>query len=74
MVGLMLCLDIPGSVEKKIREHSKYEEQQRYEFIHYYLKTTPIALWGWGYLGGELHFWGHEAALTTAKAYIQCHH
>ena len=71
MDKLMDCLYIPASVRRKIREHSKDEEQQRREFIHYYLKTTPIALWGWGYLGGELHYYGHEAALTAAKAYIQ---
>jgi hypothetical protein len=28
-------------------------------------------LWGWGYLGGELHRLGQEAALPAAKAYIQ---
>ena len=67
----MKCLYIPGSVEEKIREHSKDEEQQRHECIHYYLKSSPFALWGWGFLGGELHYNGEEAALTAAKAYIQ---
>ena len=66
-----LVLDIPGSVTDKIREHSKDEEQQRHECIHYYLKSFPFALWGWGFLGGELHYRGQEAALTAAKAYIQ---
>ena len=28
-------------------------------------------MWGWGYLGGELHYYEEEAALTAAKAYIQ---
>ena len=72
MVTLMDCLNnIPGSVRRKIRVHSKDEEQQRKECIHYYLKTSPFALWGWGYLGGELHFWEEEAALTAAKTYVQ---
>ena len=64
-------LNIPGSVQEKIREHSKDEEQQRHECIHYYLKSSPFALWGWGDLGGDLHFYGEEDALTAAKAYIQ---
>ena len=72
MDDLMDCLYIiPGSVREKIREHNKDEEQQRHECLHYYLKTSPYALWGWGYLGGELHYYGEEAALTAAKAYIQ---
>ena len=71
MVDLMGCLYIPHSVREKIREHSKDEEQQRHESIHYYLKTSPFALWGWGYLGGDLRYHGEEAALTAAKANIQ---
>jgi hypothetical protein len=73
MEDLMRYLSIPFSVERKIIEHSvhKDEEQQRAEYIHYYLKSSPFAMWGWGYLGGELHFWGEEAALAAAKAYIQ---
>ena len=71
MVDLTNYLNIPDSVWQKISEHSKYEEQQRHEFIHYYLKSSPFALWGWGYLGGNLHYFGEEAALTAAKAYFQ---
>ena len=67
----MICLSIPHSVRRKIREHSKDEEQQQHECIHYYLKSSPFALWGWEYLGGDLHYWGHEASLTAAKSYIQ---
>ena len=26
---------------------------------------------GWGVLGGQLHYWGHEAALRFANEYIQ---
>ena len=72
MVTLMDCLNnIPGSVRRKIRVHSKDEEQQRKECIHYYLKTSPYVLWGWGHLWRELHFQEQEAALTAAKAYFQ---
>ena len=71
MDRLMGCLYIPGSVQEKIREHSKDEEQQRHECICYYLKSSPFALWGWGFLGGELLYYEEEAALTAAKAYIQ---
>ena len=58
-------------MQEKIREHSKDEEQQRHECIHYYLKCSPFALWGWAFPGGWLHYYGEEAALTAAKAYIQ---
>ena len=71
MDTLMDCLDIPPSVQWKIIQHSQDEEQQRHKCIHYYLKSSPFALRGWGYLGGLLHFEGQEAALTAAKAYIR---
>ena len=71
MDDLMDCLSMPYSVREKIKQHSKDEEQQRHECIHYYLKSSPFALWGWGYLGGELYHWGKEDVLTAAKAYIQ---
>jgi hypothetical protein len=71
MDNLMNCLSIPHSVRRKISEHSKDEEQQRQECIYYFLKSSPYALWGWGYLGGDLHYHRQEAALTAAKAYIQ---
>ena len=67
----MDCLSIPSNVREKIGEHSKDEEQQRHECFHYYLKSSPFALWGWEDLGGDLQFYGQEAALTAAKAYIQ---
>ena len=71
MDNLMKCLKIPVSVREKIREHSKNEEQQQHECIHYYRKSSPYSMWGWGYIGGNLHYYGEEAALTAAKAYIQ---
>ena len=67
----MDCLDIPPSVQEKIIQHSKDEEQQRHECIHYYLKSSPFALWGWRYLGGKLHYREEKTALIAAKAYIQ---
>ena len=71
MDNLMGCLNVPDIVQEKIRKHSKDEEQQRHECIHYYLKTSPFALRGWGDLGGDLCYYGQEDALTAAKAYIQ---
>jgi hypothetical protein len=68
MEELMNCLNIPDSVRRKIGEHTK---EQRHECIYYYLKTSPFAMWGWRYLGGELHYRGQETALIAAKAYIQ---
>ena len=69
----MRYFDIPNSVRNKIREHCNHddEQQQRDECIHYYRKYSPYPLWGWGYLGGELHYQEDEVALTAAKAYIQ---
>ena len=67
----MDCLNIPPSVQDKIRENSRDDKQQRDESILYYLKFSPYSMWGWGFLGGELHYWGEEDALTAAKAYIQ---
>ena len=65
-------LSVPDSVIEKIREHSKDEEQQRHECIHYYLKYSPYSMLGWGYLGGELYYWGREeAVLTATRAFIQ---
>lgn len=62
-------LSVPDSVIEKI---SKDEEQQRCECIHYYLKYSPYSMLDWGYLGGELHYWGkEEAALTATRAFIQ---
>ena len=67
----MECLSIPVSVILQIREHTKDNKQQRDEYIHYYQKYSPYSMWGWGYLGGDLHWWAQEDALTAAKAYIQ---
>ena len=63
----MLCLNIPESVEKKIREHSKDKEQQREECIYYWMNVSPDSVIGWGVLGGQLHYWGEEAALRAAN-------
>ena len=67
----MDCLDIPGSVKGKIREHSKDEEQQREECIYYWMNVSPDSMIGWGVLGGRLHLWEEEAALRAANEYIQ---
>ena len=71
MNRLMGCLDIPLSVERKIREHSKDEEQQREECIYYWMNVSPDSIIGWGFLGGELHSFRYEAALRAANEYIQ---
>ena len=67
----MDCLSIPRSVQEKVREHSKDEEQQREECIYYWMNVSPYSMIGWGVLGGELHFYGQEAALRAANEYIQ---
>ena len=69
----MTCLNIPSSVRDRIPKHCNCDDkqQERDEYIHYYRKYSPYSLWGWEYLGGELHYLGQEAALTAAKAYIQ---
>ena len=67
----MGCLDIPLSVQEKIREHSKDEEQQREECIYYWMNVSPDSMIGWGVLGGQLHYFEEEAALRAANEYIQ---
>ena len=67
----MECLNIPFSVEGKIREHSKDEEQQREQYIYYWMNVSPDSMIGWGVLGGQLHYYGQEVALRAANEYIQ---
>ena len=67
----MDCLFIPGSVRKKIREYSRDKEQQQEECIYYWMNVSPDPMIGWGVLGGQLHFYGQEAALRAANEYIQ---
>ena len=71
MDRLMDCLDIPRSVQKEMREHSKDEEQQREECIYYWMNVSPYSMIGWGVLGGLLHYHGEEVALRAANEYIQ---
>ena len=67
----MCCLNIPGSVRYKIREHSEDEKEVRDDAIYYWRNVSPYSMIGWGQLGGELHFWEQEAALRAANEYIQ---
>ena len=67
----MDCLDIPTSMRRKIREHSKDEEQQREECIYYWMNVSPDSMIGWEFLGGWLHCFEEEAALRAANEYIQ---
>ena len=70
MGSLMVCLNISFSMQKKIKEHSKDEEQQREECIYYWMNISPDSMIGWGVLGGWLLYWGQEAALRAATEYI----
>ena len=65
------CLNIPGSVSKKIRESCDDEKHERDELLHYWRNFSCFSLWSWTFLGGRLHYYGEETALTAAKAYIQ---
>ena len=71
MNKLRWCLNIPDSVWEKITEYCKDEDKQVDECVHYYRNLSPFSMWSWEYLGGELHIWREETALTAAKAYIQ---
>ena len=71
MDNLMNCLNIPSNVGEEIRDRSKSEVQQRDECIHYWMNISPYSMIGWGFLGGQLHCYGQEAALTAANEYIQ---
>ena len=70
MDNVMDCLSIPLSVKRKIIEHSKDEKQQRDECVYYWRNVSPYSMIGWGFLGGDLHSEGQEAALRAAKKYI----
>ena len=66
------CLDIPYYVSVRInRDCGGDEEQQREQFIHYYITCSPYALLGWSHIAGELHYWGEETAERAIKDYVQ---
>ena len=65
------CLNIPGSVGRNIKDHSEDEEQLRDELVYYWRNMSPYSMNRWDFIGGELHYWGEETALTAAKEYIQ---
>ena len=65
------CLNIPGSVWENIKDHSEDEEQLRNELVYYWRNMSPYSMNRWDFVGGELHLYGEESALTAAKAYIQ---
>ena len=65
------CLNIPGSVGRNIKDHSEDEEQLRDELVYYWRNMSPYSMNRWDFIGGQLHYWGEETALTAAMAYIQ---
>ena len=65
------CLNIPDSVWRNIKDHSEDEEQLRDELVYYWRNMSPYSMNRWGLIGGQLHYFGEETALTAAKAYIQ---
>ena len=68
---LRWCLNIPDSVWRNIKDHSEDEEQLRNELVYYWRNISPYFMNGWDFIGGRLHYFGEETALTAAKAYIQ---
>ena len=64
------CLNIPDCVWRNIKGHSE-DEEQRDELVYYWRNISPYSMNRWGFIGGELHYWGEETTLTAAKAYIQ---
>ena len=68
---LSLCLNIPYSVWGNIKDHSEDEEQLRNELVYYWRNMSPYSMNRWDFIGGRLHLYGEETALTAAKAYIQ---
>ena len=66
------CLNIPFYVSERIDVDCGYdEEQQREQYIHYYITCSPFALLGWSHIAGNLHYRGEETAERAAKDYIQ---
>ena len=71
MDRLRNCLNIPLSVGRNIKDHSEDEEQLRNELVYYWRNISPYSMNRWDFIGGQLHRWGEETALTAAKTYIQ---
>ena len=71
MGQLRRCLNIPAGVCKKIRESCDDEKHERDELLYYWRNFSCFSLWSWTFLGGWLHYYGEETALTAAKTYIQ---
>ena len=67
-------LDIPESVSRRI-DGDEFddgdEEQQREQYVHYYITCSPHALMGWSHIAERLHGYGEETAKRAAKDYVQ---
>ena len=69
MYRLELCLDLSGSVSKKIREHCDGNEQQRNQLMQYWRNVAPDASWSW--LAGQLHHNQEEECLMAIKRHVK---
>ena len=69
MMNLINCLCLPNYLKYKIEQLSEKEEQQRNEYIHYFMKYSASAMWGWKYLAGKLQWYRETCAITAVKTY-----
>ena len=63
------CLYTPSSVVQMICKHCDGEEQQRNQFVQYWISVSPYA--SWSQLAGRLLWLRMDSALVLAKNYIR---
>ena len=66
---LYRCLNIPCSVDMKIRGCCDDKQHQRNQLVQYWWNVSPYA--SWSFLAGQFHFLKEESALAAAKKYVQ---
>ena len=70
-VGLLWhCLDVPFSVQDKLKQRCDNDEEHRNGLISWWLQSSPYALDSWKWLSGQLVYWEKESALAAAKRYV----
>ena len=69
--NLPYCLEIPDSVKRKITDQYKDDEQQRQQFINYYIRLSPYGTsMSWAEVAGALHYWEETTAEASAKKFV----
>ena len=62
-------LEVPLAKRSEVEQQSASVEERREELVKYYMDTSPYA--SWEGLGGELLYWGEDAAIEEVKVHIK---